>query len=462
MKVKQSLNSNETLESVQKEVDRLKQSYFWGQNDVNDGLDLLHSLEEKIKFEHVKDPETKQHYNTIVADLRINLFSTFLQEQAEHAIELYFLSAVKQDAKAETPFYSNLDQYAMSIDIFSLEARLESVRKRVMRCKEELGKNPITLDGKKVKSTVENWIKDYTNEVGTGKKIVTIIRKYLTSSPNVRLLSQWDRKVLSRALRYYELLKLRINDVGCLGINMTDWDVSIDDEKRVNSDPFRLKVPEPEYNIDVQLQEEARLAQKSASSTPALPTKPPIAKKPAPQAPLQRKPEVKPSVVPAPLASPVVSIDTLIADKKKQEEGKPSPQVKPEPARRPEQAAPRKPPVPKRVIEQNSEKKLSTLQDLNDLQKITIDYFRSLGSSDAERLTHIKSQIDDLKKNTSSDILQSAWRKSSLYLLYLEIGRRSMSSDKTVADIGKELFNEGKPYLTEREFEMIAELSAHF
>ncbi len=66
------------------------------------------------------------------------------------------------------------------------------------------------------------------------------------------------------------------------------------------------------------------------------------------------------------------------------------------------------------------------------------------------------------KEETKRIAVVRNWRESALYKLYVEIGEQSITQGKTVADLTRERQAQGKPFLTQEEFNALADLSREF
>ncbi|MBU1167432.1 hypothetical protein KKC60_03430 [Patescibacteria group bacterium] len=489
MKVVTSLNDQETLKKIQNRIEE-----FEGQNydPSSFALELMHSLEKKLRLEKIQSADLAKEYSMILAKLRINLFPFMTSGKVYNFFRHYFLSAVKMDAKGEVDYFGKLKSFLVQTNDKDRNQVINRVKKTMSENREVLGEEPILLDNKKVKPTMHNWLEDYKKELGTGKQTLTTIRKYLFEAENPHHLSREERQILNRYLRYFESLKLPYHELGSPGnYSPLSWGLGMEVEDRIDDDIYKLRKPELDYKP------ETKTSSVPASVAPAPQQQAPQAKsidqisapvKQAPSAPVPRPP------VPKPAVSPSIKMPEPVRPQpqelKMDQQRTVAPGVK---AQRPQGEVVRSqeevksrqekdqiraklakmrsqttaPPTPKKreVVKRTVVKKpeqLGHLSKVSDLEKVDVSYFRQLGKNDEDRSKNFFQQIEILKSQVNPDELRKMWQMSPLYKLYLQIGRQSMTSDMSVAEVGKQLFNQSKPYLTEREFEMIAEVSAKF
>lgn len=447
MKVVTSLNQNTTLEKIKAESAHLRDVYF---GEIPEALELLYSLEEKLRLERVEDQALLNAYRAILAELRLSLFSNFPVERALKFFEYYFLKAVVKDARGEISFYNNLKAFFGQVNVDDRNVLVEKTRHAIAKSEEILGSKPLIIKGQKLKPTFANWLKDYILIVGTGQKNIQRVYDYLRESQNVKNLTLLERKILSRALRYYEVLKFKFGQLGALqNMSLGDFGFSIDEIAKIEEDIFLLNKPERGYSPPRPLS--------PAPSKPASLPPPPIKKTVA--ALSASAPKIKPA--PQVLAGlPKTAPGRPIVPRRVVPKVKPLPKKIISPAPAPFQAKPVvKKNVPKRMV---TAEKLTTLETSADLEKVDVNFFRALAKTDQERLQKFLDLVASLKSKTTAESLRLSWQKSPLYELYLIVGRESMNTDLAVSAVSKKMFEQGKPYLSEREFEMVAEISSKF
>jgi len=72
--------------------------------------------------------------------------------------------------------------------------------------KEIISKTSIVSDGRELKPTVSNWIKDFVADSGSGLFDGLVLAKYLSSSPNAGKLNESEKMLLSKILKTYRNL----------------------------------------------------------------------------------------------------------------------------------------------------------------------------------------------------------------------------------------------------------------
>lgn len=101
-----------------------------------------------------------------------------------------------------------------------------------------------------------------------------------------------------------------------------------------------------------------------------------------------------------------------------------------------------------------------TLQSPKDISSLSMNFLRS-GTDLKQSIKSVKEAAIEFSKESvhkSVDIIKF-WKQSEPYHLYMEIGKQSMETKKSVGVLSRERKSAGKPYLTEEEFVAIADLS---
>lgn len=480
MKITQSLNNPETLNQVKAELERLRSAGF---EPGASALELLYSLERQLRLEHLETKEMAREYRDILADLRIHLFPLFTPAKVINFVKHYFIRAVLKDSLGEVGFFGLLKSFFLQTNFFDRDKLITQIRKSLFENEEMIGTKPIVVNGKRLKPTFGNWLKDYVQVMGTGKQNITSISTYFIESANSQTLNREEKKLLNRALRYFEALKLNIKEIGSPGnYSLGTLGFSAEEVAKFNDDIFKIKLPEMAYHAEIKEVEKEvlkREARKQVAKIEFPKVKPrttsleELEKMKSPRVAYEKKEEAPKAVLKQEMRpKPVVAkpVERQVREVKKVEKVMPSAEEiekkrirdQFEKARLEKKRALRKEEIMKRKVISKQPEKLKELLKPEDLARVDVDFFRSLGKFDEERLKVFNLRIDELKKKTDPDSLRTGWQSSSLYKLYLEIGRKSMTSDLSVAEVSKALFSQGKPYLTEREFEMIAEISSKF
>lgn len=195
------------------------------------------------------------------------------------------------------------------------------------------------------------------------------------------------------------------------------------------------------------------------------------------------QPEALPPIPPAPIPKPV--LPPLPKPKPPPLPKPPLPKPKPPPPPEPPRPIP-PPPTPKPEtppsppdLKPSVEGVVGILKPVSQgrqflpgiqISKIKkIPQIREVGSEDFVQnpqkakdnfLKKLKSLIGRSEKKRLESI--EAWRQSGLYRLYLSMGEQSIAQGKTVTDISQERRVQGELFLTQEEFNAIADLSREF
>ncbi len=86
-------------------------------------------------------------------------------------------------------------------------------RAAMQRCPERLGGKNIKLGDQEVVPSIENWLKLYTAEVGSGKATSVKVARFYAQNPGVQALSPAEKAKLKRLVNVFEFLKFRSDDL---------------------------------------------------------------------------------------------------------------------------------------------------------------------------------------------------------------------------------------------------------
>jgi len=113
----------------------------------------------------------------------------------------------------------------------------------------------------------------------------------------------------------------------------------------------------------------------------------------------------------------------------------------------------------KKIEDIKSKKKLQGPVD--ELRDINLLDFSRLGSEKVSAVEKIYEKLNLLKEDSFSKYSKGvkAWRDSEVYKLYLDMGRSSMESQKTIREIIQERKKNDQPYLSEKQFNEIVDLN---
>lgn len=121
-----------------------------------------------------------------------------------------------------------------------------------------------------------------------------------------------------------------------------------------------------------------------------------------------------------------------------------------------------RPPGPSRPRLDDIKTTLKTIGPVEELKELTLKDFRRLGQTLSESMEKIKEKINLLEEESFSlktDGIK-AWRSCEVNQLYLAMGYQSIEEGKSIKNIIEQRKTEGRPYLTEEEFMVMADLNS--
>ncbi|MEI8360985.1 MAG: hypothetical protein WCG01_02560 [bacterium] len=99
---------------------------------------------------------------------------------------------------------------ALNFRIFSilpLDENFSHELERALSNNQEMIGKKLVIDGRPVPPVIANWLKDFVKTIGAVMFDQLQLTQYLINSPNVKLLTEQERKVLSRVLKTYRNIK---------------------------------------------------------------------------------------------------------------------------------------------------------------------------------------------------------------------------------------------------------------
>ncbi|MDD5567191.1 MAG: hypothetical protein PHH01_03260, partial [Patescibacteria group bacterium] len=104
---------------------------------------------------------------------------------------------------------------------------------------------------------------------------------------------------------------------------------------------------------------------------------------------------------------------------------------------------------------------VKTIGPVQELVELTLKDYRRLGKTIEESNEKIMEKLDLLEEDSYLKRAEGvkAWKSGEVNQLYLSIGRESMEKDLAVIDVIRKRREDGLPYLTKEEFEMVADLN---
>lgn len=442
MKITSPLQKEETLQLAQKELKRLESENFVGGGIVDSSLELLYSLNSALKAQELQDAKMRSAYQAVVARLSSEMLPFLSTADALSFIGLYFSEYVRLDAAGDTFLFSKLRGFFLREDFYKREGLINSTVAAIRQSKSKIGSDSIS-----------HWIGVYIKAFGAERHDKVTIREFVRENSEVRKMSLSDRKVLSRALRYYEALRMDRYDISnpacdplsmwgvdprTVRINQDLYDIQRP-ERELSESPSRpAPAPKPQSNTQGESKKKIESQPKKPQSSPAqkkLSTQKPPSKPIKSMSPeeMLRSAQLSPKKhydVSERMKKDIDQISSSVVVPAKKELGK-----KPE------------------SVQKNSEKSF-------DFSTLSVDSLSELGKSSKEILLSVQQMASELKKKRSAEQMMAEWKKSPLYNLYLSMGRESMQRGVSIADLAKSYQSEHKPFLTQEQFEIVARISS--
>gem|GEM_PF-2298740 len=98
---------------------------------------------------------------------------------------------------------------------------------------------------------------------------------------------------------------------------------------------------------------------------------------------------------------------------------------------------------------------------IEELRILTLKDFRRLSEDPLNAASRIYDKIQAMERESFTKKLTAiqAWRENEINMLYVNIGQEALLKGKSITSVIDQLKTEGKPYLTEQEFDAILELN---
>lgn len=99
---------------------------------------------------------------------------------------------------------------------------------------------------------------------------------------------------------------------------------------------------------------------------------------------------------------------------------------------------------------------------VEELKILTLTDFRRLGANIEEMKENLLERFDLLREDSLTRLHEGikAWKESEVYATYIDMGRESMESGKTIANVVLERSQANRPYLSQEEFDMMSEVNS--
>ena len=200
--------------------DKIADAFLHNDGDV--AMDLVKEV--TAVMDVINDPADREY--AALDELKQQLMITALRYFSERSIEELFerSTATILSVPETVDIIGNIKgRLLQEFFIDNRNALRDKWRGAMLRCAERLGNKTIKLGEQEVPSTVENWLKLYTSEVGNGRATSVKLARFYAQNPSVQALSPADKAKLKRLISLFEFFKLRSEDLsgfeGTLVIN---------------------------------------------------------------------------------------------------------------------------------------------------------------------------------------------------------------------------------------------------
>jgi len=101
------------------------------------------------------------------------------------------------------------------------------------------------------------------------------------------------------------------------------------------------------------------------------------------------------------------------------------------------------------------------LGPIDELEELTVKDFRRLGSTPQEAVNKIMEKVDLLEEDSFESRYRGikAWKNSEVNKLYLDIGKESIDTDRSISEVVSARSSERRPALTMDEFKAVNDLN---
>lgn len=335
------------------------------------------------------------------------------EEQIISLFKKHFLSILRISIENEISLENKIRAKVFAIPhLFKRDPFLSRLKEALKENIEILGENRIVLksEEKPKEPSIQNWLADYDNMAGAGEHSEIEISNFLFKNKNTRGLSTDEKQILKKLLIIYERLKLDLFHPNSFSV----YPLSLFGIKAVGLGLNRQYMPmEGEPETDIRKKE-------FSFSRPKVTLEEKLIKKSLPPQRLLKR-------------NNTLNIKRKTIDLRKEKEKRFSHLI---------------------PISKDSLTKLSTPQNL---AKLTVKDFKSFGVDIKSAGEFLLSRIKKLSAVSPSDndACKYYLRQSELYKTYLSQGKEMLDTGEEMEKIVKRRENEGKPYLTEVEFEAV-------
>lgn len=185
---------------------------FMRLDNIDEGRDLYEKLQREVPYEKVK--ELPAEYEEYIKILKLVILSTLSDKDAVNAIENELVYAFKKGIDIVSKLDSLYILFADDYNDFQLH---KSLARALGTNKETIGTKKILIKGEDdlVRPTVENWIRDFSSSLDSGKSANYIDEaEYFSKNININKLTKDEVEILKKVIRLYNYLKnpIKINN----------------------------------------------------------------------------------------------------------------------------------------------------------------------------------------------------------------------------------------------------------
>lgn len=181
---------------------------------VNSAYRLISLWNEFLKGHsdfNLKNQEMFLAYEEIITKAKFIALPRLSEEEIIKLFKEHFVeSFVLEDYNLE----QNLEAKLIAIIVYDNRNVLkEKIMESLAQNQQTITSKELLFDGKPVKGTIANWIKDYQNHLGFNRVEAVKRSEYLFSSDSAKSLSAEERKKLETLFGFFERLKISSNDL---------------------------------------------------------------------------------------------------------------------------------------------------------------------------------------------------------------------------------------------------------
>ncbi len=146
------------------------------------------------------------------------------------------------------------------LEIFAKdESFIGELTKIISNNQEQLTGKNLTIDGRTQSGTIANWLKDFISQNGSTIFNNVVLSRYITDSPNTRLLDKEEKELLGKLLTLYRNLKFFPDSME--GESPEDWQIiPISNEEREKNELPRSPLGPPQTPEEKQAKELEKIA----------------------------------------------------------------------------------------------------------------------------------------------------------------------------------------------------------